>query len=104
VFAAEPIVATTSHWQGVIVKSGVFMAVGSILAAAQLIAAESEQEGAEPQVIVTGTRRAARTAADSSVPIDVVSNDDLQNTASTDLNNKLQAVVPSYSVRRLPLS
>jgi iron complex outermembrane receptor protein len=86
------------------VKSRFVFAAGSILAAAQLIAAESEQNDLEQQVIVTGTRRAERTAADSSVPIDVISNSDLQSTASTDLNNKLQAIVPSYSVRRLPLS
>jgi iron complex outermembrane receptor protein len=73
------------------------------LACAQLFAAELEQQDTA-QVVVTGTRRAERTAADSSVPIDVVSASDLQGTASTDLNTKLQAVVPSYNVRRLPLS
>ena len=67
--------------------------------------ADSEQQGSEQQqVVVTGTRRAERTAADSSVPIDVVSSNDLQSTASVDLNNKLQAIVPSYTVRRLPLT
>jgi iron complex outermembrane recepter protein len=86
------------------VKSRALFAFGSVLAATQLIAAETEKDGSEQQVIVTGTRRAERTAADSSVPIDVVSNSDLQSTASTDLNSKLQAIVPSYNVRRLPLS
>jgi iron complex outermembrane receptor protein len=79
------------------------LAAGSILAASPVFAAEVEQDGTA-QVIVTGTRRAERTAADSSVPIDVVSATDLQGTASNDLNTKLQAVVPSYNVRRLPLS
>jgi iron complex outermembrane receptor protein len=68
------------------------------------MADEAATSNADQQVIVTGTRRAERTASDSSVPIDVVSNTDLQNTASVDLNNKLQAIVPSYTVRRQPLS
>jgi len=85
------------------VKSRLILAAGSVLAGAQLIAAEAET-GLEQQVVVTGTRRAERTAADSSVPIDVVSSNDLRSTASTDLNNKLQAIVPSYTVRRQPLA
>ena len=53
---------------------------------------------------MTGTRRAERTVIESSVPVDVVSAADLQATPAADLNNKLQAVVPSYNVKRLPLS
>jgi iron complex outermembrane recepter protein len=56
------------------------------------------------EVIVTGTRRTERTAADSNVPVDVVSQDDLRRTPAADLNNKLQSLVPSYNVKRLPLS
>ncbi len=54
------------------------------------------------QVIVTGTRRAERTVLQSNVPIDVVSNEDLRKTSTADLNGKLQALVPSYNVRRIP--
>ncbi len=56
------------------------------------------------QVIVTGTRRAERTVLESNVPIDVVSSQDLQKTATADINGKLQALVPSYNVRRIPTS
>jgi iron complex outermembrane receptor protein len=51
---------------------------------------------------VTGTRRGERTVLESNVPVDVVSAQDLRKTASADLNNKLQALVPSYNVRRIP--
>jgi iron complex outermembrane recepter protein len=64
--------------------------------------APSVEDGALEQVIVTGTRRAERTVLESNVPIDVVSAQDLQKTFSSDLNGKLQAVVPSYNVRRIP--
>ncbi len=62
------------------------------------------QNGAQQEVIVTGTRRTERTAADSNVPVDVVTQDDLRRTPAADLNNKLQSLVPSYNVKRLPLS
>src|SRR5687768_9160011 len=77
------------------------------LTVAALIAslgAVAEGPQAQQEVIVTGTRRAERTATDSNVPVDVVSQDDLRRTPAADLNNKLQSLVPSYNVKRLPLS
>ena len=66
------------------------------------VAASLHDEGALEQVVVTGTRRAERTVLESNVPIDVVSANDLRKTSTADINNKLQAVVPSYNVRRIP--
>jgi iron complex outermembrane receptor protein len=60
------------------------------------------QEPALEQVVVTGTRRAERTVLESNVPVDVVTAQDLQRSSTADLNGKLQAVVPSYNVRRIP--
>ena len=70
--------------------------------AATLSTATLDSEAALDQVIVTGTRRAERTVLESNVPIDVVSAQDLQKTSTADLNGKLQALVPSYNVRRIP--
>lgn len=81
-----------------------FLAAGSFLAAIPAVIAQSPSQESEQQVVVTGTRRAERTAADSSVPVDVLTGNDLQITPSVDLNNKLQALVPSYTVRRQPLA
>ena len=87
------------------------LAVGAIVASnavdAQQLAATQQvapTNGIVDEVIVTGTRRAERTVTDSSVPVDVVSNADLKATLSPDLNNKLQTLVPSFNVKRLPLS
>lgn len=54
-------------------------------------------------VVVTGTRRSARTVFESNVPVDVVSRADLQAIPSADLNDKLALTVPSFNVQRLPL-
>jgi iron complex outermembrane receptor protein len=91
------------------VSSGVLGAVaiscvaahGGDARAQEVLAANA---GIVGEVIVTGTRRAERTVADSNVPVDVVSTQDLQLTAVADLASKLQGTVPSYNVKRLPLA
>lgn len=83
----------------------VAVALAAAIPTGQSIAAENvDGTGVVAEVIVTGTRRAERTVSESSVPVDVVSAADLQVTPMADLNNKLQAVVPSYNVKRLPLA
>ncbi len=59
----------------------------------------SEQGEATPQnqIIVTGTRRLDRTVADSSVPIDVISNDALEHQGTTETNRLLNNLVPSFN-------
>ena len=47
--------------------------------------------------MVTGTRRADRTIADSPVPIDVIGADSLQSSGSTDTNKALTVLVPSFN-------
>jgi iron complex outermembrane recepter protein len=48
-------------------------------------------------IIVTGTRRTDRTVADSSVPIDVISGDQLASTGLTETNKILNSLVPSFN-------
>lgn len=50
------------------------------------------------EVVVTGSRRAPRTALDSAVPIDVFSANDFQNQGTGDMQELLRNLVPSYSV------
>lgn len=49
------------------------------------------------EIVVTGTRRADRTIADSPVPIDVIGVDSLQSSGSTDTNKALSVLVPSFN-------
>src|SRR4026208_1950423 len=51
--------------------------------AAQTAAADGELE----ELVVTGTRAAARSVTESPVPIDVLSGEDFENQAGTDLSN-----------------
>jgi iron complex outermembrane recepter protein len=48
-------------------------------------------------ILVTGSRIAGRTVADSPVPIDVIGGDQLQNSGTTETNKLLNQLVPSFN-------
>ncbi|MEQ8955966.1 MAG: TonB-dependent receptor plug domain-containing protein, partial [Gammaproteobacteria bacterium] len=56
------------------------------------------------EIITIGTRRAERSATDSSVPVDVISGDEFVNMGYADLNEMLRTAVPSYNVDRHSIS
>lgn len=56
------------------------------------------------EIITIGSRRPARSAADSSVPVDVISGDEFVNMGYADLNEMLKTAVPSYNVDRFSIS
>ena len=56
------------------------------------------------EVITIGTRVEGRSAADSAVPIDVITGQDFVNQGDSDLNSLLRNVVPSYNVNTQPIS
>ncbi len=56
------------------------------------------------EIITTGTRRQARSAADSPAPVDVISGVEFTNQASNDLQDLLRTSVPSYNVNTQPIS
>lgn len=58
----------------------------------------------EDEIVVTGTRRDARSAADTPAPIDVISGDDFTNQGDVDVSNLLRTLVPSYNVNSQPIS
>ena len=70
--------------------------------------AAGEAAGPEPQlvevVVTVGTRVKARAAADTAVPVDVFDREQLESVNSSDLVDVLNAIVPSFSVRRQPIS
>lgn len=70
------------------------------------VALAQQDRAQEPieEIITTGTRRAERSAADSSVPIDVVSGQEFENMGTADLDDMLRNTVPSYNVTRAPIS
>lgn len=56
------------------------------------------------EVVVTGSRRAARSAADSTAPVDVITGDDFVRAAATDVQDLLRTAVPAYNVNAQPIS
>src|SRR5687767_8330951 len=51
----------------------------------------------ESTIVVTGTRRADRTVADSPVPVDVIGSDAISNSGQTETNRILNQLVPSFN-------
>ncbi len=66
----------------------------------------TENEGAEAieEIIIVGSRRPGRTAKDSPVPVDIVVGDEFQNQGSSDMDDLLRNLLPSYNVTRYPIS
>ncbi len=56
-----------------------------------------EAEPPQEQIVVIGTRRTDRSAADSPVPIDVIGGDALNNSGYTEVNKLLNQLVPSFN-------
>jgi len=65
--------------------------------------AQGAQEEIE-EIITTGTRRAERSASDSSVPIDVINGQEFENMGTADLNDMLKTAIPSYNIERQSIS
>lgn len=70
----------------------------------QAIAQDDGTDQEVEEVVVLGSRRAARSASDSAVPVDVLSGDDFTNQGATDLSSLLKNLVPSYQVMTQPIS
>jgi iron complex outermembrane receptor protein len=79
---------------------------GALIFSPVAIPAALGQEGASPieEVVVTGSRRPGRTATESTVPVDVFDASDLEAQGTSDMNDLLRNLVPSYNVQRAPIS
>lgn len=80
----------------------------STVALSSAMAQETPDAAADAEsyekVVITGSRGAPRSLADSPVPVDVLSEDDLAGVPFTDTNDVLKTLVPSYSLQRQPIS
>jgi iron complex outermembrane recepter protein len=64
----------------------------------------AQDEMALEEVVVTGSRREARSVFDSAAPIDVIGGDDFRNAGASDMTTLLRDSVPSYNVNNQPIS
>jgi iron complex outermembrane receptor protein len=60
-------------------------------------AAQAQAAGGNDQIVITGTRAANRTVANSPVPVDVIGADQIANTGQTETNRVLNSLVPSFN-------
>jgi iron complex outermembrane recepter protein len=65
--------------------------------AAPAAAQTNPQPTANEQIVITGTRAANRTVANSPVPVDVIGADQIANTGQTETNRVLNQLVPSFN-------
>jgi len=77
--------------------SSVAALLGSVAASTPVLA-QQNQEAEVEEVVVTGSRRAPRTALDSAAPVDVFSATDFQDQGTADLNDMLRNLIPSFNV------
>ena len=67
--------------------------------------ANAQEESMElEEVVVTGSRREARSVFDSAAPIDVIGGDEFRNAGASDMTDLLRNSVPSYNVNSQPIS
>ena len=65
------------------------------------------QQGAAPdieEVVVTGSRAAPRTAVDSMAPIDVIGGTEFREQGTTDINDLMRNLIPSFNVEARDIS
>lgn len=82
------------------------VAVASALGVAAIPAPAlaQEEETVIEEIVTTGSRRAARSASDSPVPVDVISGTEFQQNSSSDIQDLLRTAVPSFDVNTQPIS
>lgn len=86
-------------------RSVLLCGAAAMTVAAPAMAQDAGADGATAQsIIVTGTRQANRSAADTVAPVDIVSGAELSNQADNDVGNALRISVPSFNVSTQPIS
>ncbi|NDY94951.1 TonB-dependent receptor plug domain-containing protein [Wenzhouxiangella limi] len=82
--------------------AGTFSLVSTVALAQSTDSAEEQAEAANTidRIAVTGTRRRDRTVTDSSVPIDIISSEALEQTGLSETSAILARVLPSFNFPR----
>jgi iron complex outermembrane receptor protein len=92
-----------SQWKMKALSAAIAGTLGMFASAnalAQDAASAADDEDSVDEVVVTGTRVAARTRLDSLAPVDVLSADSLSSTATTELAEALSNAAPSLNFPR----
>ena len=91
--------------KGTIVGLAAFWAMlVSISASPAEAATAQEAVGAIEEVVVVGSRRRDRSAADSPVPVDVIGGSEFEAQGNSNMDDLIASLVPSYNVSQEPIS
>lgn len=86
-------------------RSTLSVLVGTLLAIPTVPVVYAQPAATEiEEVTVIGSRAPGRTATQSSVPVDVLDGLELQAQGTSDMDDLLRNLIPSYNVQRLPIS
>ncbi|WP_372871203.1 TonB-dependent receptor plug domain-containing protein [Shewanella sp.] len=82
------------------------LAMSGVSAAAMAEEAQQEEQASEniEKIAVVGSRAAPRSVGESPVPVDIIGNEEFTKNGTTDMNDLLGKVVPSYNVNTQPIS
>lgn len=80
--------------------SSALVLLGAVAAVAPAAYAQQNRSNPEvEEVVVTGSRAAPRTAMDSAAPVDVFSAQDFQDQGTSDINDLMRNLVPTFNVQ-----
>ncbi len=89
---------------GAIGVLGMFPGPGGLGTALPALAQTANGAGLIEEVVTIGTRRSARAATDTAVPVDVFGPQEIESINSSDLTDVINTIVPSFNVSRQPIS
>jgi len=99
---ADPVLGALIRQFGDIRAWLICAACGSV--GAQFACAQDGTDEVLDEIVVTGTRRVGRAITESSVPIDVFRGEKLRSMGTSDMDDILRTLIPSYVVRRFPIN
>jgi iron complex outermembrane receptor protein len=81
---------------GALIAAATALALGAPAVQAQTASTDTSTEGGLEEVIVTGTRQAGVSAAESPAPIQIISSEELVSSGKPDIMSALSNLVPSF--------
>ena len=89
---------------GLAASSALLFSLGASTAKAAEAEVAQAAAGEIEEVVVVGSRRRDRSAADSPVPVDVIGGSDFEAQGGSNMDDLIASLVPSYNVSQEPIS
>ena len=86
------------------IKFALLTSMSATLISTPAFAEEASVKEADERISILGSRVSSRTVTESSVPVDIITSDDLTKSGFTELGQSLQASAPSFNFSRTQVS